>query len=472
MSELQTSTPTQNRRELSLPTSASTLFSAWTIRVETTNEGFDALEADWERLTSESACSVFQQFAWLRSWWNYFGTRETTRLHIVVISYEGTVVGIAPLFLDWTPLYGFVPFRRLYFLGRKSSDYLDIIAKKGWESEVVEHLSHHLSTIRSAWDVLLCEDIPDASQMHRLLLDTASHYGLLGTAEISERCPKVILPQSWDTYLQMQTKKTRHELRRRERGLYSQFDAVFETVRDEHNFDAAFEEFVALHQERWNTRGEPGVFADPTCRAFQSEAARRLFRKGLVRLNFLKLNGKRAVGSYAFARGGHYALYLLGMGNTDGARKYSPGITLCSENIRQAISEGCRVFDFMRGSEDYKYTFLARDEPTWTITLHSTGRFSLRLSRLLLTLAVLTEALRLRMRKEVWRLKYVANRHGVFSWTMARHCLKSLVETVHDALQKFRRPLQPRYVHHPAVSFSNAARMKNNDNRKQQLMAR
>lgn len=420
--------------------------SAWSIRVIATDEEFDALEGEWNRLTGESACTVFQHFVWLRIWWKHFSDPRRHHLHIVVFSLHGKPVGIAPLYLERKRVLGIFPFRRLAFLGRRSSDYLDLIVQQGLEREVSELFVRYLHSVRRQWSCVLLEEIAEHSPTRRLLETAAGYVHFHTTSRISAYCPKVLLPPCWQTYLRQHTKKTRHEFRRRERFLGNEFGAQFETVTDESSFDQAFEEFIALHQQRWNHRGEPGVFSDPVHAAFHREAARELLRRGLVRLSFLRVNGSRVAGSYGFVHHSIYAVYLLGMGDAGRAERYSPGIILCSYALRQAISEGCRVFDFMRGRERYKYTFLARDYPNWTVALFRHGRPLGFLLQFGCTLAVLSEALKDRMRKELWRFRRVREQHGLLSLPFLLSVLRAGGSLACDGVRKLREPSASRFT--------------------------
>lgn len=423
--------------------------SGWKSTVVTTEEEFDALESDWNCLTRESACTVFQHFDWLRTWWKHFGPRGRCRLHIVVLSYNSNIVGIAPLYIDATPVFGVIPVRRVCFLGRRTSDYLDVIAKRGFERKVAERLLLHFQFIRSHWDVVLLEDIPEHSATRTLLCEAATDAGFFVRCEVTEYCPQISLPDSWDAYLKKLPKKARHEIRRRERLLKHHFDLQFESVHDHEMFDQAFADFIALHQHRWNARNEPGTFADPVCRAFQCEAASRLFRHGLVRLNFLKLNGRRSVGSYTFVHDSTYALYLLGMHCIGRAGSFSPGLVMCSFDLRQAIQEGQCVFDFMRGTEAYKYEFLARNQPNWRLTLNKDSWFAHRLGRVQRNLVLIWELLVRRVHKEIWRFQRARQRYGLFSPAIAAYICGAAFSCTRDTVRKTSTAIRSRVLQKP-----------------------
>ncbi len=454
----------------SLPTQQAFDEADWSLRVITREADFDQLEESWNELVQHSACTVFQDFVWLRTWWRHHARAKETRLHIVVIARDGNVVAIAPFYIERVRLFGFVPLTCLRFLGRRHSDYLDVIIRHGAEKdEVYAQLARHLVVIRRQWDFALLEDIPHRSASLTMLLEAAHRVGLNGTAEVNEQCPSIILPQSWEEYVRRLSKKERHECRRRERKLREQyvhrlskkerhecrrrerklrerFQAEFETITDERELGHAFEDFVALHQQGWSDRGEPGVFAESATLAFHREVIGELFRRGYVRLGFLRLAGQRVAGTYAFVYGATHALYLLGMSGRHCARSLSPGIVMCCYNIRQAIEEGRRVFDFMRGVEHYKYALAAHDEPNWTLTLYAARRKWFLSTHRLRDAVVLWESLQHRVGKELWRLRRAVRNEGWFSSETVKQFIRSCVALIRDGIRKSHAPLQPLYL--------------------------
>ena len=58
--------------------------------------------------------------------------------------------------------------------------------------------------------------------------------------------------------------------------------------------------------------------------------------------------------------------------NAEYAKK-SPGSVILGYGIRYAIENGFKVFDFMRGSEEYKFSFGARERFNRNLTITRTG---------------------------------------------------------------------------------------------------
>jgi CelD/BcsL family acetyltransferase involved in cellulose biosynthesis len=123
----------------------------------------------------------------------------------------------------------------------------------------------------------------------------------------------------------------------------------------------------ALHSKRWATRQKEGIFGSPRQKSFYHDAWSRLLDLGLLRLFHLSL-GNRAIASLCgFSWRKHFYYYIAGFDPE--AAKLSPGTLLIWLTLQHVCQEGCRIFDFLRGAEPYKYRWGAKDEPTFTIQL-------------------------------------------------------------------------------------------------------
>jgi CelD/BcsL family acetyltransferase involved in cellulose biosynthesis len=97
------------------------------------SRAFSAIEGEWEDLYQNSPLATpFQSWAWLYSWWESYG--EDHKLQLITLrERSGLLVGLIPLML--VRRWGF---SRLLFVGTGVSDYLDILARRGWEEEASE----------------------------------------------------------------------------------------------------------------------------------------------------------------------------------------------------------------------------------------------------------------------------------------------------------------------------------------------
>ena len=107
---------------------------------------------------------------------------------------------------------------------------------------------------------------------------------------------------------------------------------------------------------------------------------------------------------------------------------------LCMEDL---ISQGVRTYDFLRGTERYKYELGAVDVPNWTLQVFRDGA---RLARIKNTLALLRESLQRRADQERLAFAHQRKTHGLLSVGMVRHLWSRLHATARDGLAKLRAP--------------------------------
>jgi CelD/BcsL family acetyltransferase involved in cellulose biosynthesis len=408
------------------------------VAVVDTEEGFDALRPAWNDLLARSDGTVFQSFEWLRTWWRHFGEKDRRlRLHIVAIWSGGEIVGIAPLYLQRCQVLGPVSYRTMCFLGREVSDYLDVIARRGRESDVVECLAAHLVEGRELFDLLLLEDMPGTSSTQALLHQRMGEAGLSGNLFVSEHCPQVLLQDTWEATTRRFTTSHRNRLLKRFSTISETYQAQFERVDTAADMDSAMDDFMNIHQERWMNVGHLGVFHDARTAAFHSDVAPLLARHGWAYVAFLTIKGKRVAADYGFTFAGTTGTYLGGSVGEKEFLALAPGHVLRMHLMIDAIGRGDRIFDFMRGGESYKYGFGAIDAYNWELMLFTHPGRSIQWKR---RAGVLRRSLVRRIVLEREHLQYHARKDGVLSTGFAGYVAGRVRVIVQDGLQKFRNP--------------------------------
>jgi CelD/BcsL family acetyltransferase involved in cellulose biosynthesis len=72
--------------------------------------------------------------------------------------------------------------------------------------------------------------------------------------------------------------------------------------------------------------------------------------------------------SYHFAN--RVSAHLSGLGEEEGLLKLSPGIVMHFLCMREACRRKAVAYDFLRGTEGYKYRMGASNHPVWRIHAH------------------------------------------------------------------------------------------------------
>ncbi|MBM3128964.1 MAG: GNAT family N-acetyltransferase [Chloroflexi bacterium] len=314
---------------------------------------FDALEPEWNALLARSASdTIFSTNEWQRTWWRHWGTGD---LRVITLREDdGPLLGIAPLFAE-TESDGA---RVLTLVGCVDvSDYLDLIVARGAEERVYAALLDTLARADfPAWECLRLCTLPAASPANAQLKSLAKARGWRVQHHLHDVAPWIDLPETWDAYLETLDKKQRHEVRRKLRRV-EEAQARWYTIDAADALAQAVADFIELHKQ---SRPDKNVFMDARMREFFGAMARVLFARGWLQLSFLEIAGARAAAIMNFVYRNDIMVYNSGYDPVQyGA--YSPGIVLFARSIQDAVAAQRRRYDFLRGNEEYKYRFGARD---------------------------------------------------------------------------------------------------------------
>ena len=318
---------------------------------------FQDLREEWNGLLDASGSwTPFLTWEWMWAWWTHL--RENATLHIVTVRSEGQLIAIAPLMTVRRGIS--VPRLEFIGIGAAGADYLDVIARKGYEGAALAALSRHLDEQQLS---LHLDHLPPNPLVAALTLN-----GWTAIESSPDVCPYIDLSgQTWDSYLTSLGSSHRANFRRRLRGLESQFTLSFAPVtsQDErrHTTDALF----LFHDQRWIDCGGSTAFSTTALRAFHQDLTRSALDCGWLRMYALSLNDRLAAAMYGFARNGRFYFYQHGFDTA--YSRHSIGLVLMGLTIRAAIAEQTRDFDMLYGHEPYKKLWAGRQRPLGRLML-------------------------------------------------------------------------------------------------------
>lgn len=326
------------------PRPTPTLPAEITVRELTTAAELARLRPEWQRLLAASpGATPFHGPEWLLPWAAHFGRDGV----LVLVAQRGDrVVALAPL---WAA--DGAGGRSLSFLGHGISDYGGFLV--GPEGDgAADALLAHLA--RRSWDVCHLDQIPPGDPAHGARLPP----GLVEQVQPADPCPVVDLPASVGELVEALPHRLGPRVQRSLRRLEREGPARFEAA-DGRTLDEMCEALFRLHGDRWQTREQPGVLADPTLQRFHRDVIAGMHATGRLRMHGLRMHGRIEAVIYAFAHGPRLYSYLGGF--TPALAAVSPGSVMIWHTMARAIEEGLREFDFLRGAEAYKYRWGARD---------------------------------------------------------------------------------------------------------------
>ncbi len=106
---------------------------------------------------------------------------------------------------------------------------------------------------------------------------------------------------------------------------------------------------------------------DEAMAIFFREVAEGFLAAGRLRLAFLSTQGVDVASVFQFRTDG--ALLLYNSGYDPAHRAANPGLVLIARSIGQAVEEGCAEYDFLRGTERYKYDLGGVDRVVYRLTV-------------------------------------------------------------------------------------------------------
>lgn len=295
---------------------------------------------------------VFILPAWLKSWWEAFGAGSQPHLRSI---WDGNnLIGIAPL-MDAGGT--------LKLIGSAEvCDYLDFMVRPGQENAFFQALFSSLH--QEGYKKLFLEaQRPDAACFSALA-------GGLINSEIRARFDfyreneayEMHLPETWEGYLGLLSKKQRHEVRRKLRRLERESSSFSYRLVEENR---AVQQFTPTFLELLQHNPEKAQFLSSQMEGYFKALIENMTRIGLARFGLLDIDGVTAAAVLYFDYGGR--IYLYNSGFLPEYRPLSAGLLSKALLIKKSIEQRRQVYDFLKGREVYKNRLGGRAVPVYGV---------------------------------------------------------------------------------------------------------
>jgi hypothetical protein len=309
-------------------------------------EGMAPIAREWNGLLKKSRSNtIFLTWEWLYSWAESF-LNPNRRLFILQVYKENKITGLAPWCIRHTGYRGNW-IKQIGFLGtpEAGSDYLDVFSIPGKEKEVARSIYQFLKGSTSLWDVLVLKDISSDSLFLLHMLNQMEADGKYVELCPASFCPSAALPKTEEVFLAHLSSHRRKHFLRECRILLKEGGGAFQSARLE-DLDFNMEEFYRIYRERW------GISAEHV--RFLENYRARCQNKHLMQVDLLTAGGKNVAALLLLGYGETLSLYFLAVD-----RSFETSISLASVlvglSIKNAIREGFSTYDFLKGTEDYKF---------------------------------------------------------------------------------------------------------------------
>lgn len=299
----------------------------------------EELAPEWDALFDECpSATPFQSPRWLLPWMRHLGDGRPFAL---ALRRDGALSAFAPLVLRG---------EEVVFMGTGVSDYLDMLALPGAEAEAASAILCYLFEDNGKRRRCVLEELRAASPF----LAAAPPPGLGVARSEGEVCLSAILPERAGELGRRSPRSGKNGSKRTRRILEESGDLLAETASGS-DLPEFLDSFFRLHAMRWQALGRTGVLNGHEIRSFHGEAASGLLEKGILRLYRMRYKGRDFAALYALIHRGRMYAYLNGF--DPALLKFSPGAHILRHAVEEAIREGARELDFLRGGEAYKYAW-------------------------------------------------------------------------------------------------------------------
>jgi len=282
--------------------------------------------------------TVYLTPQWQETWWSQFGhDREMAGFY--VDGPEG-VLGLASLSRQGDTVS---------FLGTSETfDYNDFIIRPGYEQEFYGVLLDNLET--QNFKRLELFSLRESSPTLFHLPDMARNRGYVVEVSEEDVVPGLQLPADWELYMAGLSKKDRHELRRKFRRLESLPEWRWYVVSDPLEIGLHLDEFLRLMRL---SAPEKSEYMTSDRESFFRKITACMAEAGLIKIFFVEINGANVASSLCFDY--HKSRLLYNSGYDPEYSYYSVGLLMNALCLQNSIEHNFQYFDFLRGSEPYKY---------------------------------------------------------------------------------------------------------------------
>lgn len=314
---------------------------------------FDGAQDSWEGILSSCATdTVFVAPSWQRVWWSHFG--KGAELHILKVLDDNVLIGIASMkYSDGV----------LSFVGNSDLfDYNDFLVVDGCYAEFYSVVWDYISGMK--WDSLELGSLPEQSPTIQFIKEKAERAGLTVECLEEDKVPFTDLPDSWDEFVSSLGKKSRHELRRKIRRIEAAGKVTQKIFTTPDDVVGMMPKFASLLR---SSSPDKARFLTPDRELFFEDAALELARRGQLRLSFLEFNGVDVASNMVIDYKDSYLLYNSGYDPAHSS--LSVGLVNKALTIKDGVELGKRRFDFLRGTERYKYDLGAENSAVYQLTV-------------------------------------------------------------------------------------------------------
>ncbi|MEQ9247314.1 MAG: GNAT family N-acetyltransferase [Nitratireductor sp.] len=332
------------------------------------------MRSDWEAVyEADPEAQYFLSWAWLSPWLS--AMRASWMILVARTDDEhGRPVAFLPLRFRRNSEAKQKGGKEVMMAGNCSADYSGLLCVPRHQDQAIPELGRYLK--KQNWDLCDFQYVSMSRKRRQMFLSRFSRRDFELTEVTRELnrdginnhvCPRVALPDDFDTYLETKVgRNTRQKIRRFLRKIDDEASEFRIEIADATSINRSLDILQELWLSKWGARKGPS--RDSIISNMRGLLAAS-FKQGTLFMPVLWRNDEPlgALGIYIDEIKRSMLFSVAGC-RTD-INNPAPGLALHAFSIRHAIEQGITTYDFLRGDEPYKYAFGAEDHQLSTIVI-------------------------------------------------------------------------------------------------------
>jgi len=315
-----------------------------------------AIKKEWDVLLNDiSDRTIFQSYLFHHNVIEAFEREK--EIYVLLFKLKGKLIGLLPLRIISRNLK-IMKYKILEFLTHNRSDYQDIIISINKEKCLSAFLKY-ISENKAFWDLIFFKNIPIQNEELASFKETLQSKKLDYLTFEGVVCPIIEIKGSFDDYKRGLKKKLINDIRRRERRLKEKGELKIMHYSGEISLEILTNFFIQQHMKRWDRTNTPSKFHKIQHQRYYKLLLQDLYDNNLLDLFYLKLDNK----ILAFHFGSVFNNKVLFHTPTfdPDYSKYAPSKILLFHVIKSCFLRNIAIFDFLAGSERYKYDWTKKE---------------------------------------------------------------------------------------------------------------
>lgn len=306
----------------------------WAVRVRVAHD-LGSVAAAWDELAGRLAAPPFLRPGWTTCWWEAFG-RGALEIHL--LERGGRLAALVPLVR-----------RRGALLAAMNchTPELGLLAEDPAAAAALGRAVFAAAPHR-VWIAALDPDGAALAAVRR----GAREAGYRVVVRPYQTSPYLPIEGGWGAYRAGLSANLADDLRRSRRRLARQGEVAVEVADGRERLDALLAEAFEVEASGWKGRRGTAIRSRPATRRFYTGVARWAAGEGMLRLFFLRLDGRPIAMLYALETAG--VCHLLKGGYDPAFGRSSPGKLLLDAALRHGFETGLGRIELHGDAEPYK----------------------------------------------------------------------------------------------------------------------